>query len=176
MNGIERLARARATLMQVEASSGVRSHYVQSIDKAVFPPGVYHVPLGIEGLVYSLTRVMTPDMWGVLVGVPDVGWEAAASGMHLDISRMVTVPRLSIDPAKTVGILVEGFDAVALGDLDFSVSVRRSLAARGRMMERFLLTSNPWVGISKPFPIPMKLDADSNAASRLSVFESGDAV
>ncbi len=176
VNRVERLAKARATLMQVEASSGIRSQHSQSIQEIALSPGVYHVPFGVEGLLCSLARVMTSDMWGVLVGVPDVGWEAAASVLGLDISRVVTVPRLSSGAAKAVGTLVEGFDAVALGNLDFSLPVRRSLAARSRMMDRFFLTSTPWVGVSRPFPVLMKLGGDNVTAPNLSVLEGGVAV
>lgn len=170
----ERLARARSVLLQVEASTGVRVHCSESIQDTWMPPGVYHVPLGIEGMMHSLVQVMSSGMQVAVVGIPDVGWEAA-SRLGLDISRVATVPQFTEAAAKTVGILIEGFDVIALGAVDLSVATRRSLAARSRMLDRFLLTSDSWVGISRPFPASGKIEGTS-AASKLSVFEGGVAV
>lgn len=111
----DRLARARAALQSAEVASGVRSLESNSILEASLSPGVYHVHSGVEGVVYSLAQIMTDQMWGAVVGIPDVGWEAA-SQMGLDLTRVVAVPRLPDAVGKTVGVLIEGFDVVALGD------------------------------------------------------------
>lgn len=175
----QRLAKARAALKNAEVTIGVRSHQSQSVLETSISPGVYHIPLGasgqslgVEGVVYSLTQVMTADMWGAVVGIPDVGWEAA-SQMGLDLDRVVAVPVVSEDAPKVAGALIEGFDVIAIGEAPITLGTRRALAARARRMDRFVLTLSPWIGISRPIPLLRKIRETS---SGFQVIEGGVAV
>lgn len=148
----ERLRKARAALQKVEAAQGNRPESSRLESTGSIRSGLYHVPLGAEGLIYALTQTMNDDMWGALVGISDIGWEAAVM-LGLDPMRVVTIPDPQEKAARALGVLVEGFDVIAVGDIKLTLANRRALAARIRRLGGLLLTTTPWVGISRPLDI-----------------------
>ena len=84
--------------------------------------------------------------WCVLVGMPDVGW-AAAAAVGLDLHRVVAVPQPGPEAAEVLGALVDGFDVVLVGPCpQLQPAARRSLGARLRQRGAVLLTDQPWPG------------------------------
>lgn len=152
-----RLASARAILRAVEASENIRPSHVRQgwgqADPLSVPAGVYHVDGYLESLAYALAKTVTEDRWAAVAGLPDIGWEAAFQ-MGLDPNRVVVVPSLQQEPARAVGLLIEGFEVVAVGDVPLTPTGRQALAARVRKTGSSLLLLSHWAGVSRPFPLP----------------------
>ncbi|HLS26263.1 MAG TPA: hypothetical protein VK063_10360 [Beutenbergiaceae bacterium] len=86
------------------------------------------------------------ERWCVLVGMPDVGW-AAAAAVGLDLHRVVAVPQPGPEAAEVLGALVDGFDVVLVGPCpQLRPAARRSLGARLRQRGAVLLTDQSWPG------------------------------
>ncbi|MGC0144286.1 MULTISPECIES: hypothetical protein [unclassified Pseudactinotalea] len=86
------------------------------------------------------------ERWCVLVGMPDVGWAAAAAA-GLDLSRVVAVPDPGPDAAAVLGALVDGFDVLLVGACPgLNPAGRRSLTGRLRRRGAVLLTDQHWPG------------------------------
>lgn len=172
-----RLASARAILRTVEASENIRPSHVRqgwghSAPLSV-PAGVYHVDGCLESLTYALVKTVTEDRWAAVAGLPDIGWEAAFQ-MGLDPNRVVVVPSLQQEPARAVGLLVEGFEVVAVGDVPLTPTGRQALAARVRKTGSSLLLLSHWAGVSRPFPLVARSWIPSGVG--LGVIEGGVAV
>ncbi len=152
-----RLALAKTALLKAEAAQGLRAASEKTVRTSAFPPGVYHVETGgsasVEHMVAALVEACGDEQWAALVGFPDVGWEAATR-MGLDVSRVVAVPKTGDQNqiGKTLGILVEGFDVVAVGDFWLPSQTKRALTGRVRSAQCLLLTTTRWVGFSHPLP------------------------
>ena len=152
---VGRLARARAALLKAEAAQGLRTVGEKALRTTALPAGVYHVgkggPASVELMVSALAAACGDGQWIALVGFPDVGLEAATR-MGLDVNRVVTVPKVGDQIGKTLGILVEGFDVVAVGDFWLPNQVKKALVGRVRAVGCVLLTAAHWAGFSHPLP------------------------
>lgn len=150
-----RLARAKEALRKAEVAQGVRGTGEKAVTVDALSPGVYHLvdagPAPLELMMSALAQVSGQGKWVAVAGFPDVGWEAAGQ-MGLDMNRVITIPKIDSQIEKTLGVLVEGFDVVAVGHFLLPFPVKRALGGRVRTMGGLLLTALPWTGISRPFP------------------------
>jgi len=110
-------------------------------------PGTVVQVQGSTSVLLALAQAAAgQERWCALVGMPDVGWAAAAeTGLSLD--RVVTVPRPGVGVAAVLGALVDGFDVLVAGPAaQVSDADQRTLLARVRQRGAVLLTDQVWAG------------------------------
>lgn len=83
--------------------------------------------------------------WTALAGLPRVG-VLAAHQLGLDLARLVLVPSPGADGPTVVAALLDGVDAVVVGDVALSDADRRRLSARARERGAVLVSTTPWPG------------------------------
>ncbi len=150
----KRLAAARAALLRAEAATGANSFEQNLAADQTVRAGVYHLDgsgLFVQQLLGVIAQTIGEDQWVAVVGVPDVGWQAAAL-QGVPLQRLITIPRIDDDLAKVLGALVEGFEVVALGTVPLSFQLKKVLAARVKRVGGLMITADPWVGLSRAFP------------------------
>jgi hypothetical protein len=83
--------------------------------------------------------------WSAVVGSPEFGHHAAAE-LGVDLSRVVTVPRLEpgVDPLAVVAALVDVVDVVVLGPTRISERDAARIAARLRERRCLIVTWGAW--------------------------------
>lgn len=148
----DRVAVARAALARAEVATGVRSGH-GTVDLpaglgALVPGGLARGSvLGVRGSTSVLFTVMAAAMgtegWAVSIGMSDLGWLAAGEA-GVDLTRVVSLPRVGAAAADVVAACVDGFDVVVLADsLDLGAGARRSLLGRIRSHGTVVLASWP---------------------------------
>lgn len=96
-------------------------------------------------LLAMVQAAVGEDRWCALVGMPNLGWAAAASALNLQ--RVVAVPRPAPDIAGVLGALIDGFDVLMVGPCPgLSPADRRTLTSRLRQRGAVLLTDQAWFG------------------------------
>ena len=111
------------------------------------PRGGIAVVQGSTSVLLALAQAATAqDRWCALVGMPDVGW-AAAAACGLGLERVVTVPQPGAETAAVLSALVDGFDVLVAGaGAQVAPADRRNLTARMRQRGAVLLTDQDWPG------------------------------
>ncbi len=134
------------------ADHGVRSLPVEPGLARLLPEGLVRgTTLTVTGstslLLALLARASADGAWVAVVGLPSVG-VLAAHQLGLVLERMVLVPDAGPDPSRALAALVDGVDAVVVGDVALGDADRRRLGARVRERSAVLLTTTPWPGAS----------------------------
>lgn len=148
-----RLAYARDILMGAEQRLGVAT--VRSVELAspqVLREGtVYCADGSIGQMVSALCAALTEDGWCAAVGLPEIGWGAAADrGLPLD--RVVVIPDTRGKVEAVLHYLIPYVDVVAVGDGRLTRGQQQKVAARLRRYRTSLVTLQPWPGISRSLP------------------------
>lgn len=94
------------------------------------------------GLLAEASRT---GSWVALLGLPGVGVLAAAQ-LGLDLDRVILVPAPGPDGPTVVAALLDGVDAVVVGDVALTDGDRRRLSARARERGAVLLSTAAWPG------------------------------
>jgi hypothetical protein len=170
---LDRAAVARAVLARAEERTGtarrpwgdrgdivrgpVRDHGVRSLPvdptlDALLPSGLERgTTLTVAGstslLLAMLARASADGAWVAVVGLPAVGL-LAAHQLGLSLDRLVLVPDAGPDGPRVLAAMVDGVDAVVVGDVALSDADRRRLSARARERSTVLLSTGPWPGAS----------------------------
>lgn len=158
--GVARIDIARQALASAETAVGVRPDPADITGQRCVPvPGALQqvLPHGLRRgsitEVHGSTTVLLTlaqaaagaDRWCALVGMPDLGWAAAAGALNLE--RVVAVPDTAPDTAAVLGALVDGFDVLVIGQCPgLSPADRRTVASRVRQRGAVLLTNHQWTG------------------------------
>lgn len=152
-----RLVKARQALSAVEETQGVRSYaqrtfgtHMAATGSALPCRGVFTVGAATEALVKAVQSVFTDQAWVAVVGVGDLGWEAAQN-VGWDLRRVAVVECPAPQGATVLSTLLEGFDVLVAGDLSLSGAEQRTIAARARTLDRLILTKHRWVVSSGNF-------------------------
>lgn len=164
---MDRLAVARAALMQAEESVGLaaargipQGHEEVWADAA----GTWDIPPSLDGVFpHGLARGMTIGVsgsrlatllvagmvsaqgaWVACLGVPDMGWGAACI-LGMNIEHTVHVPgRQNPITSRVISTAIEGFDAVMVGH-DVRLDAReRRLLTRKALSHGTLLIAEGW--------------------------------
>jgi len=98
-------------------------------------------------LLALLAEASAAGSWVAMVGLPGVGVLAAAQ-LGLALERVVLVPDPGPDGPRVLAALLDGMDAVVVGEVALTDSDRRRLSARARERSAVLLTTTPWPGAS----------------------------
>jgi hypothetical protein len=86
------------------------------------------------------------DSWAAVVGMPEMGWVAAAE-LGLAMDRVATIPDPGPDWPTIVAALLDGADlVVAATPVGPAASIAKSLAARARQKGSVLITTGQWPG------------------------------
>jgi hypothetical protein len=86
------------------------------------------------------------DTWAAVVGMPELGWVAAAEH-GVDTARIATVPDPGPDWPTIVSALIDGVDLVVVATPTApAAAIARSLAARARQKGAVLVTTSAWPG------------------------------
>jgi len=121
---------------------------LRSTARALLGPGRVVQVSGSTGALFAVAAgVWGPEDWGVLAGLPDAGYLAAAqAGVVLE--RCVVVPDLGGEPLRTLAGLIDAFGVVVLGPSLPAVAPadRRRLEARLRHRQGCLVSAAPWGG------------------------------
>jgi len=99
---------------------------------------------GVGSLVFALlARPLAKGSWGAVVGIPELGMEAAAeTGVRLD--RLVLIPRPSTSWPDVVATLLDAIDLVVLRPpARCSPSLAHKLVARARERGCVLVVAQP---------------------------------
>ncbi|MCB2175068.1 MAG: hypothetical protein KQH57_04630 [Actinomycetales bacterium] len=170
---LDRAAVARAVLARAEERTGtarrpwgdrgdvvrgpVRDHGVRSLPvdptlDALLPSGLERgTTLTVAGstslLLAMLARASADGAWVAVVGLPAVGL-LAAHQLGLSLERLVLVPDAGPDGPRVLAAMVDGVDAVVVGDVALTDVDRRKLSARARERSAVLLSTGPWPGAS----------------------------
>lgn len=107
------------------------------------PAGVYEVGGSVARLVSAMTAVRSAESWMAMIGVVDFGWEAAERA-GVDLRRVVIVNSDPLQAPAVISTLLEGFEVAVVGDVALSLPQQRTIAARARMLDRFVLTVRSW--------------------------------
>ncbi len=103
---------------------------------------------GSTSLVLALlAEASAAGAWVAVVGMPGVG-VLAAHQLGLALDRVVLVPDPGPDCPRVVAALVDGVDAVVVGDVALADADRRRLSSRARERSAVLVTTSPWPGAS----------------------------
>lgn len=145
-----RLARARSALQKVEGRQGVRSYSRCTLMGPILS-GVYEATGGAALLLTAMKEVFTDQSWMVLVGVTNFGWEAAQRS-GIDLRRVIEVRCPPTQAAQVLSTLLEGFEVLVVGDIELTFPQQRTLTARARMLDRFILTTRYWPAVSSRMP------------------------
>lgn len=166
-SAVDRAALARAVLGKAEERTGA-TRWVPAQVRAVAPSGarLLPVPPGLAGVLPAgaldrgstvvvhgstsltlglLAEASRAGSWVALVGLPGVGVLAAAQ-LGLDLGRVVLVPAPGPDGPTVLAALLDGVDAVVVGDVALSEGDRRRLSARARERGAVLLATGAWPG------------------------------
>lgn len=86
------------------------------------------------------------DSWAAVVGMPQLGWLAAAeAGIPTD--RIATIPEPGPDWPNIVSALIDGVDLVVVATpAEPPAGIAQSLAARARQKGAVLITARTWPG------------------------------
>ena len=98
-------------------------------------------------LLALLAEASATGSWVAMVGLPGVG-VLAADQLGLALERVVLVPDPGPDGPRVLAALLDGMDAVVVGEVALSDADRRRLSARARERSAVLLTTTPWPGAS----------------------------
>jgi len=98
-------------------------------------------------LLALLAEASATGSWVAMVGLPGVGVLAAAQ-LGLALERVVLVPDPGPDGPRVLAALLDGMDAVVVGEVALTDSDRRRLSARARERSAVLLSTTPWPGAS----------------------------
>lgn len=111
--------------------------------------------LSLQGSATLLLAVLAlrqgSSGWCGVIGGDDLGW-CAATEIGLDLNRVLSVPRSTLDDASTLTVastLLDGVDALLIGASSterLRPQHRRRLLARARERGRLILTPAPWEG------------------------------
>ncbi|MCV2393313.1 hypothetical protein OEB99_03245 [Actinotalea sp. M2MS4P-6] len=164
-----RAAAARAVLASAEERTGTRRKPWRSgevrrsaDDHTVLPIAPALAPLLPGGLTRGATVTVTGSTslvltmlgaasaagsWVAVVGMPAVGM-LAAHQLGLALDRVVLVPDPGPDGPRVIAALVDGVDAVVVGDVALADADRRRLSARARERSAVLVATTPWPGAS----------------------------
>jgi hypothetical protein len=86
------------------------------------------------------------DSWAAIVGMPQMGWLAAAE-LGMDMDRAAVIPEPGPDWPTIVAALLDGVDLVVVQPpADVAPSIGTALAARARQKGSVLLTTRAWPG------------------------------
>lgn len=102
------------------------------------------------------------DQWIGIVGVKNVGW-CAALEKGVPLEKVIFVPRAKEKPLKVLAALIDGVDLVVAGPLPLSAQNQRALAGRARSRRSSVLTTVPWLSVSKPWYVqPRNSEVDGS--------------
>ncbi|MDY2668018.1 hypothetical protein [Schaalia hyovaginalis] len=101
-------------------------------------------------ILRALGEALPEGGWGGIIGLNDLGWEAAAKA-GVDLSRILVIPRPMGDGAQVCSLLLEALDLVCADGELIAPPARRRLAALARSHRRILLTTTRWAGLSRPW-------------------------
>lgn len=168
---LDRAAVARAVLARAEERTGTvrrpwdrgetrgpaRDHGVRALPvdptlDALLPHGLERgTTLTVAGstslLLATLARASADGAWVAVVGLPAVGL-LAAHQLGLSLERLVLVPDAGPDGPRVLATMVDGVDAVVVGEVALTDADRRKLSARARERSAVLLSTGPWPGAS----------------------------
>lgn len=101
---------------------------------------------GSSSLLLTMLAAAQGEGWAALAALPDLGLQAAAEA-GLALERTLLVQRPGPEAAAVVGALVDGVDALAVGDCRaLNARDRRLLSARLRSRGAVLLSTAHWPG------------------------------
>ena len=93
---------------------------------------------GATTLLFSLLSLPTSKgSWAAIVGLQHLGY-AAATGLGVDLGRVVTVQCLPQETAEVASVMMDGFDLVVVGPVRDSLRARR-LAEKARRERSVLI-------------------------------------
>lgn len=138
-----RLEKARLSLIRAETAVGVSPAPLRA-------GNVWHVRGGNEVLFEAMLSLRKSDQWIGIVGVRNVGW-CAALEKGVPLEKVIFVPRVKEQPLKVLAALIDGVDLVVAGPLPLSAQNQRALAGRARSRRVSVLTTVPWLSVSKPW-------------------------
>ncbi|WP_072341703.1 hypothetical protein [Actinomyces urinae] len=138
-----RLEKARLSLIRAETAMGVSPAPLRA-------GNVWHVRGGNEALFEAVISLRKDDQWVGVVGVKNVGW-CAALEKGIPLEKVIFVPRVKEQSLKVLAALIDGVDLVVAGPLPLSAQNQRALAGRARSRRSSVLTTVPWLSISKPW-------------------------
>lgn len=137
----ERLEKARIALSLACKQNGLSE---QPLRTGVRSPGAYVVSLWQELMTFIRTA-MGAQQWCAIVGLPQIGWMAVHEA-GVDLSRVVTVPRVNDNAAIAIGLLLDSCAITVVGEVDIVPRHQRDLAAKARSRKSFLISTKPWSG------------------------------
>ncbi|MDO5728922.1 MAG: hypothetical protein Q4P71_04775 [Actinomycetaceae bacterium] len=140
----ERLEAARRSLADIENTIGV-----QPVSNNLRGQ-VWHVSGGNEQLFRALASVQNTGQWIGFAGLPYPGW-CAAQEAGIDLRRVLVVEEVDPYPARVLATLIDGLDIVVCGDSGLERRHYRSLGGRARSRGCLVITTHPWIGVSKPW-------------------------
>lgn len=146
----ERLRRAKEALRAAEDDAGLPRPVPGSPRGVARSDGVFHVSGGNGRLLRALAEALPEGGWAGIVGINDLGWEAAAK-KGIDLSRILVIPQPLGDGAQVCSLLLEALDLVCADGELIAPPARRRLAALARSRRRILLTTTRWAGLSRPW-------------------------
>lgn len=145
-----RLTKARAALRIVEEECGVKSYAHRSFGSVsntssdpLVQRGVFSIGTRIESIVTTVGTFFDQPVWVAVLGISDLGWEAAANA-GWDLKRVVVIHCDASQNATVLATLLEGFDVLVVGHLVLRPSEQKVIAARARSLDRLVLTSYGW--------------------------------
>lgn len=140
---------AREVLARAEQQVGILASDVVTVPhlKQLFPeglrPGSITVVQGSTSLLWTVTAAaMRESAWVAVVGLPHVGWEAAAAA-GIDLQRTTYVPQA--DPQE-LAACIDGYSVVVVGAVELTEADKRSLAGRVRAHRTIVLSVTAWPG------------------------------
>ncbi|WP_156824360.1 hypothetical protein [Gleimia europaea] len=139
----QRLAKARLSLVRAETAVGV-------LPAPLRAGSVWHVDSGNEALFAATLSLHKDGQWIGFVGVKNIGWRAAAE-KGIALEKVIFIPEVKGRPLKVLAALIDGVDLVVAGPLSLSPQNQRALAGRARLRRSSVLTTVPWLSVSKPW-------------------------
>ncbi|OFJ63396.1 hypothetical protein HMPREF2854_00245 [Actinomyces sp. HMSC075B09] len=139
----QRLEKARLSLVKAETAVGVSPAPLRA-------GNVWHVRGGNEALFEAMLSLRKGGQWIGIVGIKNVGW-CAALEKGVPLEKVIFVPRVKEKPLKVLAALIDGVDLVVAGPLPLSAQNQRALAGRARSRRSSVLTTVPWLSVSKPW-------------------------
>lgn len=150
MNHAQRLAHARDVLHRAETASGLsRTEDKQGwqTPRALTPvlptltPGIVAIEGSTTILLAIAGHASAQGAWIALVGLPLIGWGAAAEH-GLDLTRTAHIPSPGARAPDVLTALADGFDIIVAGELALTVRDRRALAQRVRTRGTAILATD----------------------------------
>lgn len=140
----ERLEVARRSLAQVENAIGVQPV------SGDLRGQVWHMDGGNEQLFHTLASVQEVGQWIGFAGLAHPGW-CAAQEAGIDLRRVLVVAQLEPHPERILATLIDGLDIVVCAHSDLHQRHYRLLGGRARSRGCLVITTSPWIGVSKPW-------------------------